>query len=247
MGTVNVLESARVVGGVAALVSVTTDKCYRNNEWTYSYREDDHLGGHDPYSSSKACAELVTAAYRSSFHGGGGHWIASARAGNVIGGGDWAGDRIVPDALRALDSSTALLVRSPDAVRPWQHVLEPLSGYLLLAERLVTTGAAAAAAWNFGPEDRDARPVSWILERLRDSAPSLDWTTDGASPVHEAKVLKLDSSRAQSLLGWRPHWSLSAALKMTVEWHRRWRGGESARAVSLDQIAAYSQGPLPHD
>jgi len=239
MGTVNLLEAVRRLGSVTALVNVTTDKCYDNKEWQRGYREDDPLGGRDPYSSSKACSELVTAAYRDSFHAAGSPWIASGRAGNVIGGGDWAADRLVPDIFRALDAGETLTVRHPDAVRPWQHVLEPLSGYLAIAERLATNGRPFATAWNFGPDDADARPVHWILDCIRSLCPDLAWQVEDAVGVHEATLLKLDSARARTELGWRPHWPLAAALEKSVAWHRAWRAGADMGAVCLEQIADY--------
>lgn len=239
IGTANVLEAARQTGGVQAFVSVTTDKCYLNREWHWGYREDEALGGHDPYSASKACAELVTAAYRTSYHGDGSPWIASARAGNVIGGGDWALDRLVPDALRALASGKEMVIRHPGATRPWQHVLEPLAGYVALAERLMTDGAAVASAWNFGPEDADVRPVAWILDELRRLRPALAWRQDGGEQVHEAGFLKLDSSRAKALLDWRPRWSLATALEQTVDWFSAWQSGTDVAETCFGQIAAY--------
>lgn len=239
IGTANVLEAARQVGGVQAFVSVTTDKCYLNREWHWGYREDEALGGHDPYSASKACAELVTAAYRSSYHEHGSPWIASARAGNVIGGGDWALDRLVPDALRALASGEEMVIRHPGATRPWQHVLEPLAGYIALAERLLADGAAVASAWNFGPEDADVRPVAWILDELRRLRPTLAWRQDGGEQVHEAGFLKLDSSRAKAFLGWRPRWSLAMALEQTVDWFSAWQGGTDVAETCFEQIGAY--------
>jgi CDP-glucose 4,6-dehydratase len=224
---------------VTALVNVTTDKCYDNKEREEGYREDEPLGGHDPYSSSKACSELVTAAYRDSFHAEGRPWIATGRAGNVIGGGDWALDRLIPDALRALDEGKVLTVRRPDAVRPWQHVLEPLSGYLAIAERLVTDGRAFANAWNFGPDDTDARPVRWILDRLQKLVPELGWRVEDQPGLREADSLRLDSARARTLLGWRPRWPLTTALQKSVDWHRAWRAGLDVQAVCLEQIAEY--------
>ena len=243
MGTVNVLEAIRQTGGVTAFVNVTTDKCYENREWLWSYRENEALGGHDPYSSSKACSELVTAAYRASFHQQGGPWIGSARAGNVIGGGDWALDRLVPDAFRAIDAERVMKVRSPGAIRPWQHVLEPLSGYLALAERLATDGAAFAQAWNFGPEDRDARPVSWILDRIARLDPRFRWEVGGVASVHEANLLKLDSAKAQALLDWSPRWPLGTALEKTAVWYAAWRRGEDMGAFTAAQIAEYAGAP----
>lgn len=242
MGTVHLLEAVRRNDCVRAVVSVTTDKCYENREWPWGYRENEPLGGHDPYSSSKACAELVSAAYRNSFLAEAGVALATARAGNVIGGGDWAADRLLPDFLRALDAGETLTIRSPGAIRPWQHVLEPLSGYLALAEALAESGAQAAEAWNFGPVDDDARPVGWILERLSARVPELRWQCDALPQPHEANYLKLDSSKARACLGWAPRWRLDKALEMTVDWHRAWRHGSDMRAVSLAQIAEYAAG-----
>jgi CDP-glucose 4,6-dehydratase len=239
MGTVHVLEAARRLGSVRALVNVTTDKCYQNKEWLWAYREDEPLGGHDPYSSSKACAELVSAAYRTSFGGRGAPWIATARAGNVIGGGDWALDRILPDLFRALDADQPLVVRNPGAIRPWQHVLEPLSGYLTLTERLYSEGAPFAEGWNFGPTDDDARPVGWIVDRIRALVPELDYRPGEGAGVHEARFLKLDGSKARALLGWHPTWRLETALEKTLAWHRAWRDNADMAGISMVQITAY--------
>ena len=240
IGTVNLLEAVRATPGVRAVVNVTTDKCYENHEWIWGYREGEALGGHDPYSSSKACSELVTAAYRASFLDAAGVALASARAGNVIGGGDWAADRLLPDFLRALDAGATLRIRSPNAIRPWQHVLEPLSGYLLLAERLFTEQAAFAEGWNFGPADEDARPVQWIVERLVSATPGASWTCDATPQPHEASHLKLDSSKARARLAWQPRWRLATALDKTLTWHAAWQRGEDMRAVTLAQIAEYT-------
>ncbi|WP_240651315.1 MULTISPECIES: CDP-glucose 4,6-dehydratase [unclassified Variovorax] len=242
MGTVNLLEAVRACEGVRAVVNVTTDKCYDNREWLWGYRESEALGGADPYSSSKACAELVTAAYRASFLAQAGVAVATARAGNVIGGGDWADDRLVPDFFRALQAQRALDVRYAGATRPWQHVLEPLSGYLMLAERLVKGDALAASAWNFGPADEDAIPVRQLLDRLVGKVPGTQWRETHAKTVHEAGYLKLDSSRARSELGWHPRWRLDEALDRIVEWDRAWRAGEDMQVVSLGQIAAHERG-----
>lgn len=239
MGVVNLLEAVRKVGGVRAVVNVTTDKCYENREWPWAYREIEPMGGHDPYSASKGCAELVTAAYRASFLTEAGIGVATARAGNVIGGGDWAEDRLLPDVFRALDEQCTLPVRSPHAVRPWQHVLEPLSGYLLLARALAEGGGDVAEAWNFGPADEDARNVGWIVERLASKLPGLAWQVDASPHPHEAHYLKLDSSKARSRLGWRPRWRLAEALDRTVQWHLAWRNGADMCAFSLAQIAEY--------
>ena len=236
MGTVHLLEAVRSVESVRALVNVTTDKCYENKEWTWGYRESEPMGGRDPYSSSKGCAELVTAAYRDSFLAAAGVAVATARAGNVIGGGDWAADRLLPDFFRAAQAGRVLDVRFPDATRPWQHVLEPLSGYLELAEQLVGNGQAAAHAWNFGPGEEDARPVQWLLSRLTAEMPGTSWRHLGGEHLHEAGYLKLDSSKARQLLGWRPRWSLAEALTKTVEWHQAWVAGHDMRSVCLQQI-----------
>lgn len=241
IGTVNVLEAVRATPSVKAALNITTDKCYENREWLWGYRENEALGGFDPYSSSKACAELVTAAYRQSFLQARGVALATARAGNVIGGGDWATDRLIPDFLRAIDARQALIIRSPESIRPWQHVLEPLSGYLLLAEKLFTDGATYAEAWNFGSDDSDAKPVRWILEQLAVLRPDLVWQCDTAPQPHEAHYLKLDSSKAKQRLAWQPRWQLATALQKTVLWHEAWLRGENMRAVSLEQIDEYSK------
>ncbi|WP_231993261.1 CDP-glucose 4,6-dehydratase [Mitsuaria sp. 7] len=248
MGTVHVLEAARLAGSVKAVVNVTTDKCYDNREWVWGYREDEPMGGHDPYSNSKGCAELVSAAYRKSFLQAGGIALATARAGNVIGGGDWALDRLIPDILRALQGDEAVLIRNPHAIRPWQHVLEPLSGYLLLAERLVTHGQADAEGWNFGPRDEDARPVQWIVERLcADWGRGARWTLQPGDHPHEASFLKLDISKARQRLHWAPRWSLQTALDRIVVWHQAWLAGEDMRALCLRQISEYQAAGGGHD
>ena len=239
MGTVNLLEAARQVGTAKAIVNITTDKCYENKEWLWPYRENDRLGGHDPYSASKACAEIAVVAYRNSFLADANIFLASVRAGNVIGGGDWATDRLIPDFLRALDAGKTLTIRSPNAVRPWQHVLEPLSGYLLLAEKLYTEGSAFAEAWNFGPNDEDAKSVGWILEKLCAQIPAARWETESAKQPHEAGLLKLDSSKAKTKLGWTPRWNLETALSKTTEWHQAWRNREDMAVITTQQIQAY--------
>ena len=239
IGTVNLLEAARNTDSVQAIVNITTDKCYENQEWLWPYRENDRLGGYDPYSSSKACAELASAAYRKSFLGDAGVHLATVRAGNVIGGGDWAANRLIPDFLRALDAGETLHIRSPNAVRPWQHVLEPLSGYLLLAEELIKREADYADAWNFGPEEGDAKPVSSIVEQLCDMFPGSRWQLDGKPQPHEAGLLKLDSSKAKARLDWAPRWPVETALNKTIEWHKAWRSSESMAAFSTQQIEAY--------
>jgi len=245
MGTVHLLEALRGLSGVRAVVIVTSDKCYENREWVWGYRENEPMGGFDPYSSSKGCVELVTAAYRNSFfppsrHAEHGVAMATARAGNVIGGGDWAADRLIPDCIRALEAGTPVRLRFPDAVRPWQHVLEPLAGYLTLAERLHVDGAAFAEAWNFGPSDEDARPVRWIVEQLvRGWGGGASWEADPKPQPHEANYLRLDSSKARIRLGWHPRWPLSGALEKIAAWHRAFTSGANMRDFTLAQIGAY--------
>lgn len=245
MGTVNLLEAVRHAGGVKAVVNVTSDKCYENREWVWGYRENEAMGGYDPYSNSKGCAELVTAAYRNSYfhpdkHAAHGVSVASGRAGNVIGGGDWAEDRLIPDIMRAIAQGAPVRIRNPHAIRPWQHVLEPLSGYLALAQTLYEQGAGNAEGWNFGPDDEDARPVQWIVERLTGSwGEGARWVLDGGEHPHEAHYLKLDCSKAKSRLGWHPRWHLADALDAIVEWHRGYREGWDMRELTLRQIGAY--------
>lgn len=239
MGTVNLLEAVRNTPGVKAVVIITTDKCYENREWPWPYREEDSLGGLDPYSSSKACAELVVSTWRRSYLQAADVGLASARAGNVIGGGDWAADRLIPDFLRALDAGKSLVVRSPTATRPWQHVLEPLAGYLLLAENLYYEGSPWAEAWNFGPDESDARTVQWIVEMLCARVAGARWERDTSHQPHEAHTLRLDSSKARLRLGWRPRWNLDRALQATIEWHAAWKAGENMDAFSRKQISKY--------
>ena len=242
MGTVHLLEAVRRTPGVRAVVNVTTDKCYENREWAWGYREDEAMGGHDPYSSSKGCAELVSSAYRRSFFQHGGASLATARAGNVIGGGDWATDRLVPDILRAFERNEAVVVRNPHATRPWQHVLDPLAGYLTLAQRLWHDGAAFAEGWNFGPRDEDARPVQWVVEQLAERwGDGARWQLDAGEHPHEAHFLKLDISKARARLRWEPRWRLADALGHTVAWHRAWRRGEDVRALCVTQIDQYTR------
>ena len=241
MGTVHVLEAVRQTPGVRVVVNVTTDKCYENKEWAWGYREDEPMGGHDPYSNSKGCAELVSSAYRRSFFQQGAPALATARAGNVIGGGDWATDRLVPDILRAFEKNEPAVIRNPHSTRPWQHVLEPLSGYLVLAQRLWGGGAAFAEAWNLGPRDEDARPVQWIVERLvQQWGGDARWQLDGGQHPHEAHYLKLDISKARARLGWQPRWRLAEALEHIVTWHRAWLESEDVRALCLRQIDQYT-------
>lgn len=240
MGTVHVLEAARRCECLRAIVNVTTDKCYENREWVWGYREDEAMGGHDPYSSSKGCAELVTAAYRRSFMATGHTALASARAGNVIGGGDWAADRLLPDILRACGRDEPVQIRNPHATRPWQHVLEPLGGYLVLAERLHEQGQAVAEGWNFGPRDGDVQPVQWIVERMvAQWGGSARWQLSEGDHPHEASYLKLDISKARARLGWQPRWSLATALTRIVSWHQAWLAGADMQALCLQQIHEY--------
>lgn len=237
MGTVHVLESARHTPSVKAVVVVTTDKCYENKEWAWGYRENEPMGGHDPYSNSKGCAELVTSAYRRSFLQSGGTAVASARAGNVIGGGDWADDRLVPDILRAFEASQPVVIRNPHATRPWQHVLEPLSGYLTLAEHLYLDGQAFAEGWNFGPQDDDVKPVHWIVEHLAKAwGNGASWQQEGGAHPHEASYLKLDISKAKARLGWQPRWPLETGLQATVNWHQNLLTGADMKKFTLAQI-----------
>ncbi|MBP2678052.1 MAG: CDP-glucose 4,6-dehydratase [Deltaproteobacteria bacterium] len=245
MGTVNLLEAIRSCGTVRAVVNVTTDKCYENREWPWGYRENEALGGHDPYASSKACSELVTSAYRRSFfteQAGSprGAYVASARAGNVIGGGDFATDRLLPDCVRAVLAQEKIFLRNPCAVRPWQHVLEPLAGYLALAQKLDEEGEPFASAWNFGPEDADARSVDYVVRRFCEA-----WGEGAAYRIalgehpHEAHHLKLDISKAKDALGWHPRWDLRAAIGRVVEWTRCYRDGGDVREECLRQTAGY--------
>ncbi|HEX4107208.1 MAG TPA: CDP-glucose 4,6-dehydratase [Solirubrobacteraceae bacterium] len=240
MGTAHVLDAARHAADLEAVLIVTSDKCYENREWHWGYREEEPLGGHDPYSSSKGAAELVTAAFRRSFFAEpGGPAIASARAGNVVGGGDWGADRLIPDCMRAAAAGHEVRVRNPDAIRPWQHVLNPLSGYLVLVEGL-HRDRTLAAPWNFGPADEDARPVRWIADRICERWPGpLSWGHDPGPHPHEAHSLKLDSSRARARLDWAPRWGLAEALDAIVDWHGALARGEDMREVTLAQIEAF--------
>ena len=245
MGSVHLLEAARHTQSVRAIVNVTTDKCYENHEWAWGYRENEPMGGFDPYSNSKGCAELVTAAYRNSYfhpdhyqkHGVA---LASARAGNVIGGGDWAEDRLIPDIMRAITKGEPVNIRNPHAIRPWQHVLEPLSGYLVLAQKLVEEGPAYAEGWNFGPNDEDAKPVQWIVEHLTESwGNDASWLVDEGAHPHEAHYLKLDCSKVKSRLNWHPRWRLAGALEHIITWQKQYQQGADMKAVTLEQIKNY--------
>lgn len=239
MGTVNLLDACRRVEGLRAVVCVTSDKCYENREWVWPYRESDPMGGHDPYSCSKGAAELVVAAYRRSFFSAG-TGVASVRAGNVIGGGDWANDRLVPDIIRALEAGLRPLIRSPHSVRPWQHVLDALSGYILIAERLLAGDKTAATGWNFGPSDDDTRPVGWIVEQmLAQWGGASGWDQPQNLQPHEAQLLRLDCSKARSELGWRPKLVLREALAKVISWHRDVAAGADALEVTFGQLREY--------
>lgn len=237
-GTVHVLDACRRAAYLKAIVCITSDKCYENREWIWPYRENDPMGGRDPYSASKGAAELVIAAYRNSFFESGAG-LASVRAGNVIGGGDWAADRLIPDIIRALLAGEEVEIRAPASVRPWQHVLEALGGYLMIGARLLEGVDWAAAGWNFGPAESDARPVSWIVDRMVEKWGSGSYRLAGGPQPHEAKLLRLDCSKVSQILGWSPAWRLDQALDQIVDWHRRVDQGEDARQVSLAQLDIY--------
>lgn len=246
MGTLNLLEAIRQVGGVRSVVLITTDKVYANQEWPWPYRENEALGGHDPYSSSKACCELLAQSYSASFfppasHAEHGLALATARAGNVLGGGDFAAERLIPDVLKAWDAGHPVTLRYPQAVRPWQHTLEPLAGYLLLAHRLYTEGPAFSGAWNFGPNEGDMCSVGDVVAHLSRQWPDSPGMRVEPSDLHEAGVLRLDSGRARQLLGWRTRWSLRECLEHTLAWHLAWKRGDDLRAVTLDQLNLYAE------
>jgi CDP-glucose 4,6-dehydratase len=241
MGTAKVLEAARYCANLKAIVNITTDKCYENDGRSQGYKEDDPMGGYDPYSSSKGCAELVASSYRRSFLQDQGVGLASVRAGNVIGGGDWAEDRLIPDILRSFEKSRPVIIRNPKATRPWQHVLEPLSGYLILAEKLYKNQKEYAESWNFGPNEQDAKPVDWILNKMTLQWPNSSWKLDGNYNPHEADFLKLDILKSKSRLGWRPVWGLNYTLEKIVNWHRAWIGKEDIQAICLAEIKEYTR------
>jgi len=251
MGTANILEAVRHTPGVRAVVIVTTDKCYENQERSWGYRETEPMGGRDPYSSSKGCAELVTTAYTASFFPPAGYArhgvaVASARAGNVIGGGDWAAGRLLPDIMRALEAGQSVLVRNPGSIRPWQHVLEPLRGYLELSERLFEKGPEFGGGWNFGPADEGAKPVAWIVEKAtRAWGQDAKWQLDGGPHPHEANTLKLDCAKARNVLGWKPALTLPVTLDWIVEWYRAYyRNPDDAagvRGLTERQIERYEE------
>lgn len=245
MGTVHLLDAIRHVGGVKVVVNITSDKCYENKEWPWGYREDEPKGGYDPYSNSKGCAELVADAFRNSFFNNAnynehGCALASVRAGNVIGGGDWADDRLIPDMIRAFELGQTVKIRSPYAIRPWQHVLEPLSGYLLTAQLLWEKGSTFAEGWNFGPSEDDAKPVQWIVEHLTDHwGEGASWQLDGENHPHEAGYLKLDCSKAKMRMGWKPRWHLNETLHRIVAWHKAFITGQDMKAHTIQEIDEY--------
>lgn len=242
MGTVNILESAFRSNSVKVLINVTSDKCYENNEQAQQYKEDSPMGGHDPYSSSKGCAELVTSAYRKSFFSGSQSksFIASGRAGNVIGGGDWAKNRLVPDIMKEFMAGRPAFIRNPTFIRPWQHVLDPLSGYLLLAEKLWSDGASFAEGWNFGPDEANSQPVSWVVKQLADLwGQDAQWKTNAVSQAHEASVLRLDCSKARTALGWNSKLNLEQALQWTHDWYQAYNSNKDMPDFTRNQISLY--------
>ena len=245
MGTVHLLETCRNTTSVKAIVNVTTDKCYENQEWHWGYRETEPMGGYDPYSNSKGCSELVTFSYRNSYFNSKnydkhGVAIATARAGNVIGGGDWADDRLIPDFIRAITQGEEVKIRSPYAIRPWQHVLEPLSGYLLLGAKLFTEGSHYAEAWNFGPDDNDAQNVEWITNTIcKLWGENASFSIDNNPQPHEANYLKLDCSKAKAELNWIPKWNIETTLKAIVDWNKSFLAGENVRRITEKQIEDY--------
>ena len=245
MGTANVLEAIRQTDSVKVVLIITSDKCYENREWLWGYRENDPMGGHDPYSSSKGCAELVTSAYRSSYFSKKDYQthsvaLASARAGNVIGGGDWGADRLVPDIMSAFMANQPVVIRFSKNIRPWQYVLEPLSGYLTIAEKLWENGGKFAGPWNFGPNDQGAKSVSWVADNLvKLWGQNASWVLDKKSHPHEATYLKLDCSKAKSMLGWEPKLDLDTALKWTIEWYRGYTQNQDMRLITEGQISHY--------
>ncbi len=240
IGTVNLFEAARETKSVEAIINVTTDKCYENQEWIWPYRENDKLGGHDPYSGSKACSELVTNTYRNSYFAKNDVRIASVRAGNVIGGGDWSKDRLIPDIFRAHEAKKTLNIRYPNAVRPWQHVLDPISGYLRLAEKLVSSNNFSAS-WNFGPRENNEKKVSWILDYFSKKFNNIEWKTEIDPSLHETGLLRLDSSKAKLKLGWTSKWSLETALNKTIDWYQAWQKNKPMIEFSIKQIKSYEK------
>ena len=242
IGTAKVLETARSCKSLKCIINITTDKCYENDQRSHGYRESDPMGGYDPYSSSKGCAELLTASYRKSFFQDQNVGLASVRSGNVIGGGDWADDRLIPDILKSVTRGESVVIRNPKAIRPWQHVLEPLSGYLILAQKMYSDYEAYAEGWNFGPDDQDVKPVDWILDKITSIWPNTNWELDKEYNPHEASSLQLDITKAKQELGWSPVWSLDHTLEKIVEWHQSWINGEDMQAKCLMEIEEYTKG-----
>lgn len=242
MGTIHILEAARKCKNLTSIVAITTDKCYENKEWSWGYRENEAMGGHDPYSSSKGCCELLIASYRKSFFNNPtSPSLSSVRAGNVIGGGDWSDDRLIPDILKAFENSESVVVRNPLSTRPWQHVLEPLSGYLVLAENLYNSGNRFAEGWNFGPKDEDCKSVEWILDTMKKTwGEGASWKLDTNNNPHEAGFLKLDCSKAAQELKWVPQWDLEFTLKSIVDWHKAWINNADMKKQCLQEIKLYS-------
>jgi CDP-glucose 4,6-dehydratase len=245
MGTVHLLEAVRNTPSVKAVVNITTDKCYENQEWVWGYRENEPMGGYDPYSNSKGCAELVSSAYRSSYFNPStyeqhGVALATVRAGNVIGGGDWAEDRLIPDMVRAFQQNKTANIRNPLAIRPWQHVMEPLRGYMMLAENLYLEGTKYAEAWNFGPNDEDAKPVQWIANKLTEHWGSgASWKLDSELHPHEASYLKLDISKVRNRINWHPVINLDKSLELIVDWYKQYINNNDLKEFTLEQINAY--------
>lgn len=245
MGTVHLLEAVRQVESAKVVINITSDKCYENQEWVWGYRENEPMGGYDPYSNSKGCAELVTSAYRQSFFHKEGIALASVRAGNVIGGGDWAQDRLIPDIMQAIMAEKPVIIRNPQAIRPWQHVLEPLHGYLMLAEKLWENGTTYASAWNFGPNEEDAKPVQWIVERLTQMwSNNASWILDNKQHPHEAHYLKLDCAKAKTKLAWHPKWTLETALENIIYWYQAYKKRQDMQLITMRQIDSYQQNTM---
>ena len=241
IGTAIVLEVARSCSNLNAIINITSDKCYENEEIDKSYKEDDPMGGHDPYSSSKGCAELVTSAYRRSFLKTQNIGLASVRAGNVIGGGDWASDRLIPDILRSFELNKSVIARNPEATRPWQYGLEPLSGYLLLAQRVYDDYEKYSEGWNFGPHEKDIRSVRWILDKMISNWPNASWSLDDNANPHEARFLKLNISKAREKLNWKPIWELDKSLERIINWHRAWKNNEDIQQLCLTEIDNFTK------
>ena len=241
LGTAKVLEAARGCKNLQAIINITTDKCYENDDRIYGYTENEPMGGYDPYSSSKGCAELVTSSYRRSFIQGCGIGLASGRAGNVIGGGDWADNRLIPDILRSFEKDKPAVIRNPEATRPWQHVLEPLSGYLILTQKLFEDPKGYSEAWNFGPDTNDVRPVDWILNKMTNLWPDSSWVIDDNYHPHEANFLSLNIDKAETKLKWKPTWRLENTLEKIINWHRAWLEQEDMKAICIAEIEKYTE------